>query len=141
VSLERSVVLACSPERAFELFTRRVSDWWPPERRHTRDPAGRMVLDPERFVEMGDGREVPLGRVLAWEPGARLELTWFPGTDADHPTHVEVRFLADGAGTRVVVVHRPLPSSEALWAARAPRYAASWDLVLAALGAAPVDGW
>ena len=72
----------------------------------------------------------------AWEPPSRLLLDFYPGTDAEHPTEVEVAFRAEGDGTRVTVTHRATTASEALFPSRAPRYAASWDVVLPALARA-----
>lgn len=132
--IQKSVLLPRPPAAAFALFTERASEWWPPERRHTKDPKSTITLTAEgRFSERSGDHEVQLGRVRAWEPGRRLLLDWFPGTDAEHPTEVEITFTAEGDGTRVTVLHRPLPVSEKLFGDRAPRYAASWDLVLAAL--------
>lgn len=135
MTIEKSVWLPCAAARAFELFTAGVSAWWPPERRHTGDASSEMFLmETGRFFERaGDGREVELGRVRAWEPPGRLLLDFYPGTDAEHPTEVEVDFRAEGDGTRVTVTHRATAASESLFAARAPRYVASWDLVLPAL--------
>lgn len=131
----KSITLLCSPPRAFELFTQHASDWWPPERRHTNDASSTIaMLETGRFFERaGDGREVELGRVLAWRVGEELVLDWFPGTDADHPTRVVVSFVPDGETTRITIEHGPTPASDELYPSRAPRYAASWDLVLAAL--------
>ena len=36
----KSVELACSPTRAFSLFTEQAGAWWPADRRHTRDAGG-----------------------------------------------------------------------------------------------------
>ena len=140
--ITKSILLPCPPERAFALFTDRISDWWPPERRHTGDPGSVITLaNGQRFFERdGAGREVDLGAVRAWDPPARLELDWFPGTDPAHPTRVEVRFVPEGEGTRVLVHHGPAPGSEALFRQRAARYEASWTLVLSALASA-LDEW
>ena len=46
----------------------------------------------------------------------RLILDFYPGTDAEHPTEVVVRFAQENGGTRVVVQHRPKPESADLWA-------------------------
>lgn len=136
--IEKSVLLPVDVARAFALFTQRIGDWWPPARRHTGDASSAMFLEQGgRFYERaGDGREVELGRVRAWDAPHRLLLDWYPGTDAEHPTEVEVRFVAETGGTRVVVRHGPTEKSRDLFGARAPRYDASWDLVLAALAAA-----
>ena len=138
MTLVRSVWLPCTVARAFELFTGEVGAWWPPERRHAGDGGGEMfLLASGRFYERaGDGREVELGRVRAWEPPARLLLDFYPGTDADHPTEVEGAFAAEGEGARVTVTHRATAASAALFGPRAPRYAASWDVVLPALARA-----
>ena len=137
--IEKSILLACSPERAFELFTEHASEWWPPDRRHTGDAESRIALVASgRFYERArDGREVEIGRVREWEPPARLLLDFYPGTDADHPTEVEVLFSAeaDGAHTRVTVLHRATVASASLFEGRVSAYHASWDRLLPALAA------
>jgi uncharacterized protein YndB with AHSA1/START domain len=136
--IEKAITLTCDPARAFHLFTARISDWWPPERRHTSDPNSVIVLsETGRFFERDQsGKEVELGAVRAWEPPARLVLDWYPGTDAEHPTRVEVSFMAEGSSTRVIVQHSPTEASKDLFPTRAPRYQASWDMVLAAFAGA-----
>lgn len=133
--INQSVFLALPPAAAFALFTRRISEWWPPENRHTPDPQSTLhLLESGRFYERSrDGREVELGRVLAWEDGRRIVLDFYVATGPDHPTQAEVRFDAVAGGTRVTVTHGPKPPSAALWAERAPRYERAWQRVLSAL--------
>lgn len=133
--IEKSAFLECLPERAFALFTERASDWWPPTRRHTSDPGSEIrLLASGRFWERAaDGLEVELGRVVAWEPPARLLLDFYPGTDAEHPTQIVVSFRTEGSGTRIVVKHGPKPESATLWAERAPGFESSWELMIPAL--------
>ena len=137
--VEKTVVLSCSVERAFALFTEHASEWWPPERRHAGDPESTIaILAAGRFFELArDGREVELGRVRVFEPPSRLVLDFYPGTDPEHPTEVEVLFAPEdsGARTRVTVLHRSTAASESLFESRAPRYVASWDLLLGSLAA------
>ncbi|MGE3674832.1 MAG: SRPBCC domain-containing protein [Polyangiaceae bacterium] len=124
-------------DRAFRLFTARIDEWWPPERRHLKHPASVIALSPDRFWESApNGDAVELGQVQAWEPPKRIVLDWFPGTDPEHPTRVEVDFVSEGEGTSVQIKHRAGPASVDLFPLRAPRYAASWDLVLQALAGA-----
>src|SRR5271170_6136283 len=134
----KSVLLPLPPPAAFDLFTRRIGEWWPPERRHTDDPGSEIfLLASGRFYERArDGREVELGCVRSWDAPNRIVLDFFIATSPERPTEVEIAFSARGAGTEVTVVHRPKPSSEALWSERAPRYERSWDAVLAALSRA-----
>jgi hypothetical protein len=134
----KSVMLPLPPPAAFELFTRKIGEWWPPDRRHTQDPASEIfLLQSGRFYERAqDGQEVELGHVRSWERPSRILFDFFIATGPEKPTEVEITFAADEGGTRVTVTHRPKPSSEALWTERAPRYTRSWDVVLAALSQA-----
>jgi len=134
-AVTKTVLLPCPPDRAFTLFTAHASEWWPADRRHTNDATSTIeMLATGRFYERGrDGREVELGRVREWQPPARLVLDWYPGTDAEHPTEVTITFAPEGDGTRITIVHTATPASAELWTQRAPRFAHSWDLVLAAL--------
>lgn len=136
--VERSVWLPCGSDRAFNLFTVRISDWWPADRKHTGDPESTLHLEESgRFVERArDGREVPLGRVTGWVRPERIVLDFYPGTGPDQPTAVEIVFVPEGDGTRVRVTHRPTAASDAIWQQRAPRFDASWDKVLGALALA-----
>jgi uncharacterized protein YndB with AHSA1/START domain len=133
--IEKSVLLACAPARAFALFTERASDWWPAPLRHTGDERSeiRMLAGGRFWERASDGREVELGRVTAWEPPERLILDFYPGTGEQHPTEVVVRFTDVAGGTRVIVEHAPKTESADLWAGGAPRFDRSWDLVLDAL--------
>jgi hypothetical protein len=134
----KSVTLPLAPAAAFDLFTRKIGEWWPRDRRHTRDPRSEIfLLETGRFYERArDGREVELGCVRCWDMPNRILLDFFIATSPERPTEVEIAFAARGEGTEVTVMHRPKPSSEALWSERAPRYARSWDVVLDALSGA-----
>jgi len=134
----KSVRLPLPPAAAFDLFTLRIGEWWPPGRRHTRDPASEIfLLATGRFFERArDGREVELGSVRTWDVPNRIILDFFVATGPERPTEVEIAFAARGGGTEVTVVHRPKPSSEALWSERASRYERSWADVLASLSRA-----
>jgi hypothetical protein len=134
----KSVFLPLPRDAAFELFTQKIGQWWPADRRHTQDPASEIyLLASGRFYERARvGREVDLGRVRAWEFPERILLDFYVATGRDQPTEVEIAFAATAGGTRLTVRHGPKPVSEALWSERAPRYEQSWDVVLAALAQA-----
>ncbi len=131
----KSVTLPLAPSAAFDLFTVRIGEWWPADRRHSHDPASDIfLLEDGRFYERArDGREVELGSVRSWQPPHRILLDFFIATGRDRPTEVEITFTAREGGTQVTVSHRPKPESEQAWAERAARYEQSWDAVLAAL--------
>jgi uncharacterized protein YndB with AHSA1/START domain len=133
--IQKSIVLRCVPDDAFQLFTERISEWWPKTHRLTKDSESELFLEQTgRFWERaGDGSEIELGRVLVWEAPNRLALDFYMGTNAAQPTAVEVTFTAENEGTRVTVHHRARPESEDLWKQRAPVFERSWETVLAAL--------
>lgn len=132
--IEKTVLLACSLERAFSLLTERAGDWWPPERRHTADPGSTIRIEPGgRFYERAsDGTEIELGVVQVFEPPVRLVLDWYPGTGPSEPTHVELKLSPEGTGTRVHLTHQAGPRSADGYRQKAPAYERSWTLVLGA---------
>jgi uncharacterized protein YndB with AHSA1/START domain len=133
--LEKSILMHCPPDRAFHIFTAQVSEWWPKTHRPTKDPESELFLEADgRFWERArDGREADLGRVLTWEPPHRLTLDFYLGTGPAQPTAVDITFTPETGGTRVTVLHRPKPESEALWSLRAQVFEKSWVAVLEAL--------
>jgi uncharacterized protein YndB with AHSA1/START domain len=139
--ITKSVVLRCSPERAFALFTEQAGLWWPPERRHTDDASSEIRLEAfGRFFERArDGTEVELGVVRTFEPASRLMLDWYPGTGPENPTQVEVTFEAIDSGTRITITHGPGLAGVEVFGRNAAGYAQSWDLLLAAMAAQKLD--
>ena len=66
--VEKSVLLPCSMDRAFRLFTARIDEWWPPERRHLKHPQSVIALSEDRFWESapnGDAVELGHGHSLS----------------------------------------------------------------------------
>lgn len=101
------------PMDAFEVFTQEIDRWWRrgPKFRNSRRFDGQLAFEggPEgRLVERsGDDQVFEIGRVLAWEPGARLVFEWRGGNfGPEDVTEVEVRFERTETGTRVVLEHR-----------------------------------
>ncbi len=64
------------------------------------------------FERDADGAECEWGKVLHWEPPARLLLGWQLTAefryDPDFLTEVEVTFEPEGSGTRVTLSHQKL---------------------------------
>ena len=109
------VTVPVSPEDAFALFTEDVGLWW---RRDTpywndRDRGVSIRIEPGvggRFIEVYDlqsGSGMEVGRVIAWEPGRRLGLTWTQvGWPQGATTELEVTFEPATDGTLVRLEHR-----------------------------------
>ena len=114
VEVSRSITVPLSPARAFELFTSRMSEFWPTEHSIGSAELAEVVIEPRlggRWFERGvDGTECRWGRVAAWEPPRKVVLLWQIGAnwhyDPDFETEVEVTFAEDGSDhTRVDVRH------------------------------------
>ena len=133
--INQSVLLPLAPAQAFDLFTQQISLWWPPDRRHLNEANSELFLlaDGRFYERASNGTELDLGRVRLWELPRRIVLDFYMGTDAAHPTEVEIRFDPEGDGTRVSLIHRPRESSIHLWDKRAAIFARSWEAVLLAL--------
>lgn len=114
-----TVAIALRPDECFRVFTEEVNLWWRRGRRFRNAPAdapqaGLICIEPgvggrlfESFDTAAGEQVVEMGRVLAWEPPARLLLQWRASNFAPHEhTEVEVVFKPVGAGTHVTVTHR-----------------------------------
>ena len=113
--VRREITVAVSPERAFDLFTNHMGEWWPAEHHLATSPVVAMIIEPRvggrLYDRSEDGSESVWGQVTEWEPSARFAFawmitgTWQPETDVEKCSTVSVSFSAEGDGTRVVVVH------------------------------------
>ena len=125
--VRKSVRVGAPRERAFEVFTAGIGRWWPKSHHIGAADLDTLVIEPRqggRWYERGvDGSECEVGKVLVWNPPARLVLCWQLTPewkfDPDLITEVEVLFIADGANaTRVELEHRNLerlgPRADAL---------------------------
>jgi uncharacterized protein YndB with AHSA1/START domain len=111
--------VAAPIDRAFSVFTSKMSSWWPPTHKIGKADFAEAVIELTeggRWYERDvDGSECDWGHVLAVEAPDRLLLTWQInadwGYDPDpaHGSEVEIRFTDLGNGqTRVEVEHRHL---------------------------------
>jgi uncharacterized protein YndB with AHSA1/START domain len=117
VEVARSVSVPLSRARAFELFTERMTEFWPKENSIGNSEIAAVVVEPRtggRWFESGvDGSECQWGRVAAWDPPGEVVLLWQIGADwrfdPDLETDVEVTFTEDDSGrTRLELRHRNL---------------------------------
>ena len=137
-AVRASIVVDATAERAFEVFTADIGSWWPPEHHIIGEVAG-MTFEPfvgGNVIDHGvNGTECRWARVLAYEPPARLVISWDLNvrfeieTDAAKTSEIEIRFVEEEPGrTRVTVEHRHLD-----------RHGEGWEQMRAAVGAP--DGW
>jgi uncharacterized protein YndB with AHSA1/START domain len=115
--VRRNIQVAVPRERAFEVFTAGIGRWWPKTHHIGAADIDTLVIEPReggRWFERGvDGSECEVGKVLVWDPPARLVLAWQLTPefkyDPNLVTEVEVQFIAEGtSATRVELEHRNL---------------------------------
>ena len=109
--VRKSVTVPAAPQRAFELFTAHIQEWWP-LRTHSvgtehavgiafGEGTGAAIVE-----TLADGTTSVWGTVTQWEPPHRVAFTWHAGTPEAQSTRVEVTFTQDGPGSTVVrLVH------------------------------------
>jgi hypothetical protein len=116
--VRKSVMVEAPVERAFAVFTKGLSTWWPLETHHIGAQAAvAAVMEPRAggrvYERAADGTECDWGLVRVWEPPGRLVVGWHLqddwsfDPDPARATEYEVRFIAEGEGrTRVELEHR-----------------------------------
>jgi uncharacterized protein YndB with AHSA1/START domain len=105
-----SFEVSCPPERAFELWTARISTWWPTGHSVSRARDLEVVVEGRRggriFERTPSGEVHEWGTVTVWDPPSLLAYTWHLGADPTDPTDVAIHFTpAGGGGTRVEIDH------------------------------------
>ncbi len=113
----RRVTVKAPPARAFALFTDHMKHWWKKGSTLGKKPHQDIIIEKMAggrwFERDEDGAEVDWGKVLAYEPPARLLLAMQINTkfqyDPSISTEVEITFApsAEG-GTLVTLEHRNL---------------------------------
>ncbi len=131
----KSVHVACSPEHAFEVFTREIGSWWPLETHAIHPGDVRRVVWEEHeggaVYEISTGGErANWATVIAWDPPNGVTFSWHVNRAATDPTEVDVRFVPEAGGTRVDLEHRHWERLGAAAAETRAGYDSGWDTVL-----------
>ena len=115
--IRKQLVVNATQERCFRIFTAGIDKWWARDHHIGKSPLKELIIEPKVggrwYAVCQDGSEVDTGRVLVWEPSARVVLTWQISAqwqfDPALHTEVEVRFVPEGPRkTRVELEHRKL---------------------------------
>lgn len=115
-SVRKIVNVRAPVDVAWRVFTEKMATWWPLAMyKIGKAKAVDAVIEPRvegRWYERGeDGSTCDWGRVVTWEPHARVVLTWEISPDWQHDpalkTELDVRFTPEGKdATRVEFEHR-----------------------------------
>ncbi len=115
--VRKSIVIKAPVDHVFKVFTQQHDAWWPRSHHIGKAQQFTALLEPGlggRWFERGDdGSECDWGRVLVWEPPARIVLSWEINAawqhDAGIANEIEVRFVNEGAErTRLELEHRKI---------------------------------
>ena len=103
--------VACPATRAFEVWTSKISAWWPRDHTVSGVEGADVVIEAREggriFEREPDGTEHDWGEVVLWRPPSRLVYLWHLGSERASATEVDVRFVEIGASsTRVEIDHR-----------------------------------
>ena len=109
--LHISFQVECSVEHAFDVWTRRISTWWPVSHSVSGERGLQIVLEPHIggriFERTATGNEHEWGEVTVWEPPHRLGYMWHLRQDRADWTDVEITFRPiDASTTLVEIEHR-----------------------------------
>jgi uncharacterized protein YndB with AHSA1/START domain len=135
VTISKSIFVKRPVAAAFRLFTAEIGTWWPlkeglsfgGERAHQIFMEARVG---GRFFErFTDGEEFECGKVTVYEPPARVAFTWRQ-PDWDGPTEVDVRFVPERDGTRVLLEHRGWERLAEASRSSRDSYDGGWDFAL-----------
>ena len=110
----KSLRVNALPDHAFYVFTAGLGRWWPLAHGIGKTPRKAVAMETRlggRWYEQAeDGTETSVGRIIVWEPPRRFVMTWDINSqwkpDTTVNSEVEVKFIPDGAGTRVELEHR-----------------------------------
>ncbi|MEL6700880.1 MAG: SRPBCC family protein, partial [Pseudomonadota bacterium] len=137
----KTLSVPVTPQEAFTLFTVKMADWWPLDSHSltaNEDTAPGKVpdalhIDPRKggLIEetKPDGTRHPWGTITAWEPGDRFAMTWHVGRPEAEATFLDVRFEAQGTGTRITLIHDGWAVLGDQGPAMRGGYFTGWDLV------------
>jgi uncharacterized protein YndB with AHSA1/START domain len=134
LAVRKSIAVSAPVERAFELFTDGIASWWPVGSHSIHGDEVETVVFERReggrvYERAGDGRVEDWAFVRVYEPPSRIVLDW--RVNPNRPTtEVEVRFVPDGEGTRVELVHSGFEAYGEDGAASHESYHTGWDRVL-----------
>jgi hypothetical protein len=103
--------VGCPRDRAFEVWTRRIDQWWPADHTASGEVETTVVLEPRLggriFERTTVGIEHDWGEITIWDPPTALGYLWHLRRDRADATEVEIRFTDRGDGmTRVEIEHR-----------------------------------
>ena len=144
-SVEFTIDVEASVERAFRVFAEGIDDWWPRTHHIGQVEMSVVVLEPRvggRWYEIGvDGSTCDWGVVLEWQPSRHIAMSWHLDgefkyrPEADTASRVDVWFHPGPAGgTTVTLTHTGLQAHGETWRRLRDQIGTGWPTLLALFG-------
>jgi len=122
ITVRKQLTVEAACAHAFDVFTSGFDGWWPRSHHIGKAELLAAIIEPKAvgrwYEKWVDGSECEWGRVLLYEPPARLVLSWHLNgqwaydPDPAHASEVEVRFVPDGPSrTHIEFEHRHIERS------------------------------
>lgn len=133
--LHRFITVAWPPDAAFRRFTAEMAAWWPLRTHSVGGENAKTVVFEGRvggtiYEVARNGERSVWGTVTAWEPPGRVGFTWHPGMAPETGQDIDVRFIAQGGGTRLELTHTGWERLGALARKARRGYPIGWSYVL-----------
>jgi uncharacterized protein YciI/uncharacterized protein YndB with AHSA1/START domain len=104
--VRREVLVDADVSVAFEVFTDRLSSWWPLAELSVYGAGSSVAFRDGVIVETAPGRpDAVWGTVTDWRPPSSLAFTWHPGSGPERASRVSVVFVPSGPQTLVRLEH------------------------------------
>ena len=129
MTIKKSIRVERPAEQSFRIFCEEIGKWWPGG---FSGKDSRLTIEPRvggRFYETRpDGSEYEIGKITAYRVPAVVAFTWrAPSWDIN--TQVEIKFIPEGAATRVELEHSGWEQTPALTEGR-KSYDSGWETIL-----------
>jgi uncharacterized protein YndB with AHSA1/START domain len=132
MTIHKSIRVERPPELSFRVFCDEIGQWWPKGPSFGGKHLTNMVIEGRvggrLYEQHDDGSEYEIGRVTAYQPPSVVAFTW-RAPSWEMPTQVEIRFIADGNGTRVELEHSGWEQAAAMLETR-KNYDGGWERML-----------
>lgn len=136
--IKKTLHVPLRPQKAFELFTEHLDDWWPT---HSHSLSAGDGEKPQNVMvdrrEGGyitetkhDGDTGRWGTITKWDEGRAIGISWYVGRDEAEATDLDVVFTPTDMGTRIELTHGGFHRLGEAATAMHGNYDKGWDHVL-----------
>jgi len=136
--IQKTLHVPLRPQKAFNLFTKNLKDWWPIESHSLSAGEGEIPQQINLDRHEGgyitetkhDGGTSRWGTITKWDEGRAIGISWYVGRTEDEATDLDVVFTPTDMGTRIELTHSGFERLGEVATAMHENYFKGWDFVL-----------